>query len=171
MQIWVDSALFIVAGLASMVDTIAGGGGLMVVPALLLSGLSPAMALGTNKFQATFGCGMSAGMFVRAGKISWEDMRIGVYCSFVGASIGTLAILHMHPDFLKKIIPIVVLLVLIYMLSFKDAGHIERKSRMRYPIFMLVFGSLLGFYDGFFGPGTGSFWVALMIALLGWNIK
>ena len=148
-----------------------GGGGLLVVPAMLLYGMTPAMALGTNKLQASFGCGSAAWQFARQGNIRWHQVAFGVLWCFLGASVGTIMIMHLDPDDLRRLIPWIILIIIAYMLLAKDAGHVTQHARLPPRTFFFVFGTLLGFYDGFFGPGTGSFWVVAMIVLLGWNIK
>lgn len=164
-------ALFLTTMIATIVDTVAGGGGLLVVPALLLYGLPPALALGTNKLQASFGSGSATWSFIQEGHIHLKEVWFGILWCFVGASIGTWLIMHIHPQHLRQIIPWIILVILIYLLVAKDAGHMTRQARIKQSTYFFIFGNLLGFYDGFFGPGTGSFWVVSLIILLGWNIK
>ncbi|MBU4486244.1 MAG: TSUP family transporter [Candidatus Delongbacteria bacterium] len=159
--------LFIAGTAAGFIDSIAGGGGLITVPVLLLAGLPPQMALGTNKFQSTFGSITSSYNYVKNGK---ADLRIalrGIIFTFIGASIGTVAVQFTSNDFLMKLIPFLLTGVLIYLLVSPKAGEIEREKRMSAKWFYMIFGLAIGFYDGYFGPGTGAFWVILIVFFLG----
>ena len=111
---FISVALVVVAWIAGTIDTIAGGGGLITVPAFIAAGLSPAVALGTNKLQACFGSGMATRQFMRYGNMGCSDVWLGMVCCLVGASLGTLGVLLIHPTFLKKVIPILLIVVLVY---------------------------------------------------------
>ena len=165
-------ALLLVAAFVSgTVDTIAGGGGLITVPALLLAGLPPAAALGTNKLQACFGSGTAAYRFIRLGQLRWQHIRFGILMTFIGASLGTIAILLLHPTFLSKIIPILLAGALIYSLLSKKMCDEASPAKWPTSQFFIMMGIGLGFYDGFFGPGTGSFWTIALVALLGMPLQ
>lgn len=168
----VSVALVVVAWVAGTIDTIAGGGGLITVPAFIAAGLSPAMTLGTNKLQACFGSGMATRQFMRFGNMRWTDVWPGMVCCLVGASLGTLGVLLIHPTFLKKVIPILLIVVLVYSLLSKRLRHAhDYPARLSKGWFFVIFGLLLGAYDGFFGPGTGSFWVIALVFFLGFNLQ
>lgn len=157
--------------IAGCVDTIAGGGGLICVPALMLAGLPPASVLGTNKFQATFGTGSATVKFMQHGNIRWRDVWIGCCSCLIGASLGALLIQRLNPAFLHIAFPILLVVVLLYMLLVPNAGAIERHAYLKPNPFFIGFGLLLGFYDGFFGPGTGTFWAAALVFFLGFDLK
>lgn len=158
--------LFFVGLAAGFVDSIAGGGGLITLPVLLGIGLPPHVALATNKFQSSFGSFSAAFSFVKAGQINFREAWWGIIFTLGGAFLGTWAIEQINADFLKGIIPYLLILVVIYTIFTPKIGEEDIKPRMGGLIFFLFFGSLLGFYDGFLGPGTGSFWtIALMIGL------
>jgi len=163
--------LSLAALVASTIDTIAGGGGLITVPALLMTGMPPALALGTNKFQACFGSGTATARFLKHGNIKPVEALYGVFWTFFGASLGTLAILTIHHHFLRLAIPILLFCVLIYSVFSPKLGEIDKHPRMNVWLFFFIFGIVLGFYDGFLGPGTGSFWVVALVYFLGFNIK
>lgn len=155
---------------AGFVDSIAGGGGLITLPVLLNCGLSPQLALGTNKLQATFGSGSATWHYGRAGLIAWKECVAGVLFTFVGAFLGTLAVQQLDPAFLKRAIPWLLAAVAVYVLVRPELGAADTKPRLNSPPFFAGFGLLLGFYDGFFGPGTGTFWAMALMLGLGLNL-
>jgi len=165
--------LLILGGLsaiAAMVDTLAGGGGLITLPALLLFGLPPGIALGTNKLQGCVGEFNASIHFVNHGKIKFKELITGAIFSAIGSVSGTILVQHLHPNFLNKVIPILLLVVLIYSFFSGRLTEEENKPRMSLFIFYLIFGLLIGFYNGFLGPGTGSFWVVAFIFFMGFNL-
>ncbi len=165
-------ALFLLTGLiAGFVDAIAGGGGIITIPVLLASGMPPHIALATNKLQGTFGSGMASINFIRKGFISWNEVFAGVVYTFIGAALGTYAILLMDASVLAKIIPAMLVGIFIYTLLSPTLGENDSHAYLSHHLFFLVFGLGLGFYDGFFGPGTGTFWTIALVVLLGLNLK
>lgn len=164
--------IFLFTGLvAGFVDAIAGGGGIITIPVLLAAGIPPHLALGTNKLQASFGSGMASFNFIAKGFITFREVFLGVIYTFVGAVIGTYAILLIDPSVLSKIIPIMLIGIFVYMLFSPKLGASDKKSLIGTHLFFLIFGIGLGFYDGFFGPGTGTFWTIALVGLLGLNLK
>lgn len=161
----------IAAFISAVVDTIAGGGGLITLPVLLLLGLSPQAALGTNKLQAVFGSGTAAYKFFRYGGMTFKELLPGIIYTFIGASVGTVAVIWMNPNHLKKFIPYLLAVALIYMLLAPqkklEAGQ---KACIKLGTFLLLSGLILGFYDGFFGPGTGSLWCIAMMFFVGFPL-
>src|SRR4051794_35350038 len=110
-QTWHLPLLFATGGIAGFVDSIAGGGGLITIPALLSFGLGPAETLGTNKLQATFGSGSAALHYAAAGTVQIRDCLRGFICSLVGAALGAVAVQQIDPSFLKKAIPVLLIAV------------------------------------------------------------
>lgn len=162
--------LFITGLLAGLIDSIAGGGGLITLPVLLGIGLPPQMALGTNKLQSSFGSGSAMLTFIRSGKVKLSDCYTGIIFTAIGAAIGAVAIQMLDPSFLRKLIPWLLIAIVIYTLMTPRLGFDDIHPRMEQKAFFLLAGLTLGFYDGFFGPGTGSFWVMLLIFALGFNM-
>ncbi len=156
---------------AGFVDSIAGGGGIVALPVLLASGMPPHFALGTNKLQSSFGSFTASLNYINKGLVSLKEMIFGVICTFIGASIGTYSILLIKADFLNKIIPIMLICIFLYTLFSPKMGEIDKHSLIKPNLFYFIFGLLLGFYDGFFGPGTGNFWTIALVALMGLNLK
>lgn len=163
--------LFLTGAVAGCIDAIAGGGGLITIPVLLGLGLPPQTALGTNKLQATFGSFSAMVHFVRAGTVRLRDAAPGVAWTAVGAVLGSYTVQQIDPGFLKKVIPFLLLVILCYTVFTPKLGAEEVKPRLPRGIFYAVFGLLLGFYDGFLGPGTGSFWVVSLMLGLGFEMR
>ena len=153
--------------LAGFVDSIAGGGGLISLPVLMFTGLPPQMALGTNKLQGSFGSFSAAYNYMRKGRTPFVTMLPGIGFTFVGALVGAWAIQQLDPFFLKHLIPALLCIVLVYILVSPRLGFVPRTAIMSAMPFFLLFGLVLGFYDGFFGPGTGSFWTAAFLVFQG----
>lgn len=157
--------------LAAGVDAIAGGGGLISLPALLLIGVPPQFALGTNKFSASTASFSSSLTFARSGKVHFPIIKWQIPFTFVGALTGVWAVLHVPSAFLNKAVPIMILFVGIYTVLHKDLG-IEDKFQGLKPANIAIgclFALALGFYDGFFGPGTGSFLIFAFITVYGFD--
>src|SRR4029450_878362 len=157
-SIWFYPVLFVTGLAAGFVDSIAGGGGLITVPVLLSAGLTPQDALGTNKLQATFGSGSAAFPFTPAGLVRLKDCIRGIIFTAIGAGAGTFLVQLVKPTLLKLIIPWLLIALAIYLLVKPRLGSAQRDARMTTHPFHLTFGLLIGFYDGLFGPGTGTFW-------------
>jgi len=164
------AVLFFGGLLAGFVDSIAGGGGLIALPVLLSVGLPPSLALGTNKFQGSFGTLSASYNFIRKGKVDLKNSWVGIVFTLVGAGAGAGLIQHLDPSFLKNLIPVLLMIVFVYTLLNKQLGFAPSDARMSQRGFFILFGLGLGFYDGFFGPGTGSFWTAALLVLLGYDM-
>ncbi len=162
--------LFFSGLLAGFVDSIAGGGGLIALPALLSVGLPPQLALGTNKFQGSFGTLSATVNFIRKGKVTLSENMAGMAFTLIGAITGAWTIQQIHADFIKHLVPFMLLFVFVYTLLVKDLGTVQAKARMKKHLFFLIFGFGLGFYDGFFGPGTGAFWTGALLIFMGMDM-
>ena len=152
---------------AGFVDSIAGGGGLISLPVLLSIGLPPQLALGTNKLQGSCGALSSVINYTRKGVVNPKDCIMGIAFTFFGAALGAITIQYIRAGFIRPLIPAMLLVVFIYTLGSPDLGRRPRTARMGPLPFYLIFGTALGFYDGFFGPGTGSFWTGALLVFLG----
>jgi len=170
-ELWQLPLLFGTGLAAGFVDAIAGGGGLITLPVMLsLGGADPQQALGTNKLQATFGSASAAWHYGRAGAVDLRDCVRGCLFTFLGAVIGTLGVQQVGPHVLKVAIPLLLLAVAIYTLLRPQLGERDLHPRMTRFKFDIIFGLLLGFYDGFFGPGTGTFWTMAFVLAMGFNL-
>ncbi|MCJ8305200.1 TSUP family transporter [Shewanella sp.] len=162
--------LFGVAMLAGFIDAIAGGGGLITIPALMWAGLPPTAALATNKLQACGGSFFASLYFVRKGMVKLGEMKLAIACAFVGAAIGTIAVQMVDTDFLETLLPFLILAIGGYFLFSKKISE-EDKHQVFTPVmfgFTAAFG--IGLYDGFFGPGTGSFFALAFVSLAGFGL-
>ena len=145
--------------LAAFIDSVVGGGGLIALPALLFTGMSPSAAVATNKLAGTMGSLTSTITFYRSGKINLREVAKFFPLTFVGSMVGAWVVHLLNPELLKPLMLIMLALVAIYTIFKKDWGDISRVKKLstaKYVIFLAVI-TLIGFYDGFLGPGTGSF--------------
>lgn len=154
------SLLFLVAVVAGLLDTLAGGGGLIALPALILSGVPPLAALGTNKLQGSMGTATATYMMIKHKRITLAQIKYLMLSAFIGAMFGTIVIQFINTELLSFVIPVVLLIIAVYFLfsPMPTESHAESKiSEKNYRNIVVPF---IGFYDGMFGPGTGSFFSA-----------
>jgi len=162
--------LITAAFFAGLIDAVAGGGGLITVPILMGIGLPPQVALGTNKLQASFGSGSAMLHFVRSGTVKLSECISGILWTAAGAITGVLAVQRLDPSFLRYLVPWLLIAIAIYTLLTPKLGTEDIHARLSPKIFYPLFGLSIGFYDGFFGPGTGSFWAMAFVLLLGCSL-
>lgn len=144
--------LFFVAILAGFIDSIAGGGGLLTIPVLLSAGITPVEALATNKLQAVGGSFSASLYFVRRKAVNLRDMLLPFIMTVVGAMAGAIIIQMITTDFLRQLLPVMVIFVGLYFLLSPAIGLEDRQQRVSTSTFGLIFGTGIGFYDGAFGP-------------------
>lgn len=165
------SLLCIVTFIAGLIDSIAGGGGLLRLPALLIAGVSPQQALGTNKFTGAIGTGAAMLNFARKGLILWKLAFIGIPCALLGSAAGSKCILAFDPQTAGKILiallPVAAMITLIPRRSKSCKDSFTSKDV--YLLTPLICFSV-GFYDGFFGPGAGSFFIIAFNVCLRMNL-
>jgi len=167
---WHLPLLFGTGWVAGFVDSIAGGGGLITVPVLLSFSIGPQETLGTNKLQATFGSGSAAWHYAAGKAVPLRDCVRGFMFCLAGAACGALAVQQLHPSFLRKAIPVLLIAVAVYTLMRPELGAKDLHPRIPRGWFDMIFGLVIGFYDGFFGPGTGTFWAMAFMLGLGFNM-
>jgi len=163
--------LFALALVTGLVDAIAGGGGLITMPALLWVGLGPVEALATNKAQGVFGTATATANFIHKGTIDLRRAVFAVACTFVGAACGTLLVRHLGGKLLEWLIPVLLIAFSLYFIFSPRVSDMDSHRRIGEGAFALLVGTLVGFYDGFFGPGTGTFFAIGYVALLGYNLR
>lgn len=146
--------LFGVATVAGFIDAIAGGGGLLTIPALLSTGIPPSMALGTNKLQSCGGSLSASLYFVRKKAVNLKQIAILILLTFIGAVLGTILVQNIDVNALKIVLPFLILAIGIYFLFSPNIGDQDRKQRISYPLFSCSAGMGIGFYDGVFGPAA-----------------
>ena len=154
--------LFIVALFAAGIDAIAGGGGLLVVPTMLILGMNPLVTLGTNKLQSCFGTATSSYNYFKNGLLKENNIKLLAIISFVGSLIGTFLVSQLSNELLNNLIPILLIGAAIFLIINKGNKFNISKSVVL-AFLPLVF--LIGFYDGFFGPGTGTFFVMTFLII------
>ena len=174
MALTLDPATLLLLGVAALlagfIDAIAGGGGMLVMPALLSTGMPPHLVVGTNKLVGTFGTLSASVTFMRKGLFQpapWWAMSFG---TFVGALIGAVLIYLTSAGVLKKLLPLAILLAAAYLAWPRRVppAIVHPESAKAHPVrrgVKLMTGGLIGFYDGFIGPGTGAFWMAAAMKL------
>jgi len=156
--------LFFVGVVAGFLDTLVGGGGLLAVPALLLSGIPPIYVLGTNKFQGSMGTGIATFLLFKKKKLDWNSVKNLMFASFIGSIVGGVIIQFVDTQFLSFVIPIVLIFIAIYFIvSPKPKSTVgNSKPNKKFELFAVP---VVGFYDGMFGPGAGSFFAMTGVML------
>jgi uncharacterized membrane protein YfcA len=170
-SVWLYPILFLTGLTAGVVDSIAGGGGLITLPIMLSAGMPPQIALGTNKFQGTFGSFTATYYYSRHHIVQWREAVHGIFFTAIGAAGGAYAVQHVDSTFLGKLIPFLLVAVLLYVATTPAIGERDERARMVLGVFYPAAGIALGFYDGFFGPGVGSFWAVAFVLALGFNLQ
>lgn len=151
---------------AGFMDAIAGGGGLITVPAYLFAGVPPVLTLGTNKFVMTTGTIVSVTRYILHGRVLWPVALVGIPCSLLGASLGASTVVHLPPAYVRSIILLLLPAAAFFTLARPRTESPPLLHWRSHRLWMIIpaLSLALGWYDGFFGPGTGSL---LMLALHG----
>jgi uncharacterized membrane protein YfcA len=161
------------SGLAGFVDAIVGGGGLILVPALfsVYPGAAPATLFGTNKGAAVWGTAWATSQYARRVTMNWRSLLPAAGLALLGSFCGAWAVTQVPATGLRRLLPLILLAVLVYTLMRKDLGqtHAPRLAPRPEVLAASLIGALIGLYDGFFGPGTGSFFVFLFVRVLGYD--
>jgi uncharacterized membrane protein YfcA len=164
--------LSLMSFLAGFIDSVAGGGGLVLIPSLLLAGIPPQTALGTNKFAAIFGTSTALANFMKHGKVIWKIAGFGLVFSVIGSVIGTKSILYFDEKTTAKII--LLLLPITAIITFLPKRQLKTSlsdlSKKDLYLFTPLLCFMVGFYDGFFGPGTGTFLIFGFYIFLGLHL-
>ena len=159
MEISIELLFFLFAAsvVAGTMDTMVGGGGLITLPSLMLTGLPLINALGTNKLQGSVGTATATFLLLRKSKIRWRHIRPLFIAAFVGSAIGTVAVQFIDQAALSVIIPVVLVLIIVYFLFYNPGRSRNFSIKVGAGKFTYLVVPGIGFYDGMFGPGTGSF--------------
>lgn len=165
--------LAVAAFLAGLIDAVAGGGGLVQIPALFSAfpGMSPATLLGTNKVASVAGTANAAIRYGRNVRIYWAATAPAVVAAFVFSMAGAWALTMIPAEPLRKALPFVLVALLAYTVAKKDLGteHAPSLTGTRERVAALLAGAAIGFYDGVFGPGTGSFLMIVFVRVFGYD--
>ncbi|MCX8518165.1 MAG: TSUP family transporter [Rhodoferax sp.] len=159
--------------LAGFVDSVVGGGGLIMVPTLLATfpTAHPAQLFGTTKAGSIWGTGMATLHYSRRVHMPWHALLPAALAAFVFSWAGAWLVTQISPDYLRRLLPLVLLLVLGYTVAKKELGrhHTPTFSGAKETCMVSGLAAAIGFYDGFFGPGTGSFLVFCLVRFLGYD--
>jgi len=159
--------------IAGFIDSIAGGGGLISLPIYFIAGLPPHNALANNKFSSFFGTFLSTIRFFHHGMIDIKIALISAVFALIGSYLGTSSIIHIEPSFVKYILVILLPIIVIFTLLNKDLGkhntthEVEQKKKI---LLSIITGFAIGFYDGFFGPGTGTFLIFIFVLVMKYDL-
>ena len=140
------------------------------MPALLSVGLSPVQALATNKLQGAGGTLSASYYFISRGVVNLRAMRLPIIMTFIGSALGTLLVQMIDASTLKQIIPFLLVGIVLYFLFYPGIADQEGRQKITLPVFACSAAIVIGFYDGFFGPGTGSFFAAAFVSLMGFSM-
>jgi len=162
--------LFSVAILAGFLDTLAGGGGLIVLPALIMSGIPPLAALGTNKLQGTIGTATATLLMLRGRRIRWRNIKQLMLAAFIGAAVGSVLVQFIDTAVLSFIIPVVLFAIAMYFILAPTPLETKQKPKYSIKTYRNLVVPTIGCYDGMFGPGTGSFFALAGISFRGHTI-
>lgn len=170
MDIEIILSLVLFAFMAGAIDAAVGGGGLIQIPAIIssLPQLQPATVFGTNKLASIFGTGSAAFSYLRQVKLPWVLLGVIALCSFISSFIGAASVTLIPVDILKPFVLIMLIVIAIYTFMKKQFGrvHVEQKLNKKMLILAALGSLAIGFYDGIFGPGTGSFFIFFFIRYL-----
>jgi hypothetical protein len=173
METYIIILLCIAAFLAGFVDAIVGGGGLIQTPVamILLPNLAVATVIGSLKIPSFSGTLLAARQYLKKVEMNWALLSIMAVGAFAAAFLGSTLLTKVHNDFMKPLLLVVLTLIAIYTFIKKDFGaHQAKEHSLRTQIFLAVIISVvIGFYDGFIGPGTGSFFVLAFVTVLGFD--
>ena len=160
-------ALMAVGMFAGFVDAIAGGGGMITVPALLAAGLPPVSALATNKMQSMVGTGMAVVTYWRRGFVALHSLVPAIGLTFAGSLLGAFTVSSVDTSLLGVAVPVALIAIAVYFLFAPKLSDADKAARLPFGPFVPIMGFAIGFYDGFFGPGTGSFFTIGFVLLFG----
>ena len=165
--------MFILAFSAGFIDAVVGGGGLIQFPAMLI--LFPAFPvptlMGTNKFASFSGTALATVRYLKQTPVPWKSIWPAIITAIIFSFLGARVISHVSKEDIKLIVLILLIIVAIYTFLKKEFGlhHIPKLNAFKTALYSFLTGAALGFYDGFFGPGTGSFLIVIFISVFGFN--
>lgn len=162
--------LFFAAFVAGFIDSIAGGGGLITIPAMLIAGIPPLETLGTNKLQGMFGSASATIAYARKGHVNLRKQLPMALMALLGSAIGAVIATHVPGDVLKAMMPILLIAIAAYFALKPNMSDIDSHQRITPFVFGLTFAPLVGLYDGVFGPGAGSFYMLAFVSMAGFGL-
>ncbi len=171
-EISLDLALMLIAAAfaAGFVDSIAGGGGLITLPALMLAGVPPAAALATNKVQGVFGAATATVSYASRGLVDLRSQTGAAAIALVAGLCGALLVSHIPTEGLRLILPLLLIAIAVFFALKPGLNDMDRARRMAPGVFTAAIVPLIGFYDGLLGPGAGAFYMLGFVMLAGYGI-
>lgn len=173
MENYIIILLCLAAFLAGFVDAIVGGGGLIQTPValILLPNLAVASIIGSLKIPSFSGTALAANQYLKKVKMNWKLLSVMAVVAFVSAFLGSNLLTKVNNDFMKPILLVVLTLIAIYTFIKKDFGThtVKNLTEKKQLLLAIIFSVIIGFYDGFIGPGTGSFFVLAFVTVLGFD--
>ena len=163
--------LFAVSLFAGFIDSISGGGGLIIIPTLVLLGLPPAESIATNKLQGVFGKLSAVRYYRQQGMLTPSLLKLPLLTAFIGAALGAILIQQVPADIMTNYIPWLIGIVAVYFALSPRVSDVDSKQRIHVVLFALFVTSTIGFYDGFFGPASGALFALGFVSLLGYNLS
>lgn len=155
---------------AGFIDSIAGGGGLITLPALLLAGMSPAQALATNKLQGLFGSGSATIAYAAKGHVDLRKQLPTALLTLAGSALGAVLATVIPGEWMRTALPPMLIAIALYFLVKPNMSDVDRTRRLSPFLFGLCIAPAIGFYDGVFGPGAGSFYMLAFVSLAGFGV-
>lgn len=172
-EVWIYALMFMLAFSAGFIDSVVGGGGLIQLPAMLIlfAGLPVPTLMGTNKFAGFSGTTLAATRYLKQTQVPWKSIWPAIVTALIFSFLGARVVSHIHKDDIKLIVLGLLVVVAIYTFFKKEFGlhHAPKLNSFQTTVYSALTGAVLGFYDGFFGPGTGSFLIVIFISLFGFN--
>jgi uncharacterized membrane protein YfcA len=162
--------LFVLALIAGTIDAMAGGGGLITIPGLMATGLPPISVLATNKMSAIFSPLSAAYHFWKAGRLNIASLWKPALLSGLGAACGAASLTFIDPGLLKQLVPFFLIAICGWLLLSEDLGKTAGPVRVPFAVLAVSLVPAIGFYDGFFGPGTGTFFAMSLVGLAGYAL-
>ncbi|MEM5501106.1 TSUP family transporter [Ahrensia kielensis] len=162
--------LVFAAFFAGFIDSIAGGGGLVTLPVLLIAGLPPLQALATNKLQGLFGSGSAAFTYASKGHVDLKKQIVPAIISGLASCVGAILITQLPSENIRLILPALLIAIALFFWFKPGLDDVDRAQRLTPFVFTATIVPLIGFYDGFFGPGAGSFFMLTFVMLSGFGI-
>lgn len=171
---WITYGLmFLLAFSAGFIDSVVGGGGLIQLPALfiLFSGIPIPTLMGTNKFAGFSGTALATTRYLKQTNVPWKSIWPAIVSALIFSFLGARVVSHIHKEDIKMIVLCLLIIVAVYTFLKKEFGlhHAPKLNVLKTALYSFLTGAVLGFYDGFFGPGTGSFLIVVFISLFGFN--
>lgn len=162
--------LALAAFIAGFIDSIAGGGGLITLPALMLAGVPPAQALATNKIQGAFGAATAAISYGRSGHVDLRRQKGAAAIAFGGGLTGAALVTILPTDWLRLALPVLMIAIAVFFALKPGLNDLDRAQRITPAAFCALIVPLIGFYDGLLGPGAGAFYMLGFVTLAGFGI-